>query len=304
MPTGYKIGLGLGLAVVIVAIILWTTLGGPQAGDEVAMGPQPEPMGDDGMLGHLPDPPAKLQGDPSITNLDPDAALPATDDTEPTPADRAVSDLDALTAPFGVDTGPTTAPSDDAAGTKPGPVLTQFDDTDDASDEKIELIGDEPDDVVTITMGKKPPSSLIQRLEKPSTPLSERGTWTIQRNDSFWVIAEKVYQDGTKWRAIAQANPLVDPQRLKIGQVIRLPGAGTLPPPRARVTLPEPKPERIVPGKGRTITVRRGDTLYDLAAKHYDSGTKWRRIHAANRAKIPNPNVLKVGTVLVIPPAE
>ena len=88
MPTGYKIGLGLGLAVVVVLIILWATLGDGQAGDDVAMAPQPEPMDDAGSLGHLPDPPAKLKTDPSITDLDPDASLPRADDTKPTPADQ------------------------------------------------------------------------------------------------------------------------------------------------------------------------------------------------------------------------
>ena len=311
MPTGYKIGLTLGLVVVIVAIILWTTLGGGQGGDDVAMGPQPEPIGDDGGLGHLPEPPAKLQTDLSITDLDPGATPPKTDDaattdadTELTAAERAVNDLDVLIGPDGDDAGPTTAPSDKPAGTEPAPILTLLDDTDEESDGQTDPIGTEPDEVVKITMGQKPPSSLTQRLEPASTPLAERSRYTVQRNDNFWVIAEKVYEDGTTWRAIAQANPLVDPQRLKIGQVIRLPGAGTLPPPPTRITPPVPTPDRIVSGKGRTITVRRGDTLYDLAAKHYGKGTKWRQIHAANRAKIPNPNALKVGTVLVIPPAK
>ncbi len=52
---------------------------------------------------------------------------------------------------------------------------------------------------------------------------------------------------------------------------------------------------------GQTHTVQRGETLWLLAVKYYGDGQQWRRIHAANQAKIPNVNDMPVGTVLVIP---
>jgi len=52
----------------------------------------------------------------------------------------------------------------------------------------------------------------------------------------------------------------------------------------------------------RTHVVRRGDTLFELARRYYNGDiTKWRKIHEANAAAIPNKDVLRVGQELVIP---
>ena len=53
--------------------------------------------------------------------------------------------------------------------------------------------------------------------------------------------------------------------------------------------------------------VKKGDTLSDIAEAHYgDGGEKsWRRIYEANKTVIgANPDVIKPGQKLVIPPKE
>lgn len=52
-----------------------------------------------------------------------------------------------------------------------------------------------------------------------------------------------------------------------------------------------------------TYTVKKGDTLWSIAKKHYKDGKKWRLIMAANAGKVKSVKALKIGTVLVIPPA-
>ena len=52
---------------------------------------------------------------------------------------------------------------------------------------------------------------------------------------------------------------------------------------------------------GRTYVVRAGDTLRSIALSAYGNEERWRRIYRANRALIRDPDVLKVGTPLVIP---
>ncbi len=52
---------------------------------------------------------------------------------------------------------------------------------------------------------------------------------------------------------------------------------------------------------GQTITVRRGDTLYALARRHYNDQAKWREIWDANRTQVPDPHKISVGMQLVIP---
>jgi resuscitation-promoting factor RpfA len=48
---------------------------------------------------------------------------------------------------------------------------------------------------------------------------------------------------------------------------------------------------------GGNYTVKSGDTLSKIAKEH---GTSWQALHAANRDRVSNPNVLKVGTQLSV----
>jgi len=59
---------------------------------------------------------------------------------------------------------------------------------------------------------------------EPLTPAQPANrTYTIARGDTLWSIAQRTYGNGQRWRDIAQANPSVDPQKLKVGQQIVLP---------------------------------------------------------------------------------
>ena len=55
-------------------------------------------------------------------------------------------------------------------------------------------------------------------------------------------------------------------------------------------------------GGGRTHTVAKGDTLYQLARTYYGDQAKWKSIYEANRSAIgSDPNKIRVGQRLVIP---
>ena len=58
---------------------------------------------------------------------------------------------------------------------------------------------------------------------------------------------------------------------------------------------PQREDERITP---KTYTVVKGDTLWDLAARFYGSGTKWGVL--AQKNGITNPRRLQIGTVLYL----
>ena len=57
-----------------------------------------------------------------------------------------------------------------------------------------------------------------------------------------------------------------------------------------------------VQGINQTHTVRKGETLTELARRFYDNPKQWRRIYNANRGAINNPDTLPAGTQLRIPP--
>ncbi len=56
-------------------------------------------------------------------------------------------------------------------------------------------------------------------------------------------------------------------------------------------------------GGGQSYTVKSGDTLSKIAKHFYGDANMWHQIHAANRDKIPNPDLIHPGDVLTIPGA-
>ena len=47
--------------------------------------------------------------------------------------------------------------------------------------------------------------------------------YKVRKGESLWSIAEARYGNGHKWKAIAAANPKIDPNRVQAGQTITLP---------------------------------------------------------------------------------
>ena len=54
---------------------------------------------------------------------------------------------------------------------------------------------------------------------------------------------------------------------------------------------------------GGTYTVKSGDSLSKIAKQVYGDASKWKLIHEANKAKIPNPDLIHPGDKLTIPNA-
>ena len=54
-------------------------------------------------------------------------------------------------------------------------------------------------------------------------------------------------------------------------------------------------------GGGRTYTVKSGDSLSKIAKEVYGDAGQWKKIHEANKAAIPNPDLIQPGQQLTIP---
>ena len=48
-------------------------------------------------------------------------------------------------------------------------------------------------------------------------------TYRVNRGDSLWIIAKRIYGQGASWTLLAKANDLSDPNKLRIGQELILP---------------------------------------------------------------------------------
>ena len=137
-----------------------------------------------------------------------------------------------------------------------------------------------------------------QSESSPATVAPRFTDYTVQRGDDMWSIARKVYGDRDRWDAVARANPTVDPQRLRVGQVLRIAvdpdniqgvPVGAAPPP------PDANPTEHV--------VAEGETLSGIAKTLYGRATLWRVILDANRHLLDDPQDLRPGMRLLIPPA-
>jgi LysM repeat protein len=152
-------------------------------------------------------------------------------------------------------------------------------------------------------------------------------TYTIQKGDILTTIAKK---NNTTVKAIEAANPGIDPNHLKIKQVIHLPAAGTAGNSTAgsstvaaggtsarHATISDPAPTFDPPASpshtssassaarslkpGATYTIKRGDSLQTIAQAAYGSKSAWKRIFRANRSELGDANTIPVGTTIRLP---
>lgn len=118
-------------------------------------------------------------------------------------------------------------------------------------------------------------------------------THTIAAGELLSTIAVKYYGKAAAWIDIAEANPNIDPDRIKVGQVINLPDLNN-----DIAAQPEDEPAPA-PNGVRTHTVKPGELLSTIAVKYYGKESAWVDISQANPSV--DPNRMKVGQVLVLP---
>jgi nucleoid-associated protein YgaU len=134
-------------------------------------------------------------------------------------------------------------------------------------------------------------------VEPVRPPAPAQKTHTVAAGDTLSGLSEKYYGSERYWQKIYEANnsKLASPDALKVGMTLTIPEIeGTTAPISSGASA----------AKERTHTVAAKETLSGISKKYYGSEGKWRLIYNANREKIPSPDHLQVGTVLVIPPAE
>lgn len=102
----------------------------------------------------------------------------------------------------------------------------------------------------------------------------------VVAGDDLWTLAERYYDDGREWRRIVAANP-----HLEEDPTAELPAGEWL----------------SVPDQVRLVKVKAGDTLSHLAKKHLGDADRWPEIHALNRSRVADPDMIDIGWVLKVP---
>ncbi len=131
------------------------------------------------------------------------------------------------------------------------------------------------------------------------TPAQQPRTYVVKATDNqgFWGIAIKVYGDGRRYPLIVKANPGVAPERLRAGQRLVIP-----PLPARSTSVGRSDLWRTATRDGsRLYTVLPGDAgFWEIAKKMYGHGKHWPHIRRANPGI--DPYNLKIGQQLLIPP--
>lgn len=159
------------------------------------------------------------------------------------------------------------------------------------------------------------------------SPNNLPGKYTVKDGDTLFIIAEKYYQDGSKFELISKANNLTDVNEIESGQILEIPKspdseaqANPTPPPVESST-PQPSSTPIASPsldnqtdlgtgggnttvwgekiEGSTYTVQEGDWLSTIAARAYGDMYSFKKIVEANN--IQNADYITPGQVLKIP---
>ena len=123
----------------------------------------------------------------------------------------------------------------------------------------------------------------------PEPVASSAAEHTISKGESFYTLGKKY---GVGFKSIAEANPGVNPNRLKIGDKIKIPAAKTA---TAMAGTPSPAASVSESSSSKTYKVKSGDNLMKIAK---NSGVTVKQIRAANNLKTDQ---IKVGQSLKIP---
>jgi nucleoid-associated protein YgaU len=217
---------------------------------------------------------------------------------KPIPSDVAIQPApspDETAAPQ-PDVGPQTQPvltEAPAATTQPAASPSQNWDAVLASGEMPRASASDP------TTQPLPLSVTVSDADVPATQPAARTTartHKVTSGESFYTIAASAYGDGSLFNRIEDANPNVDPKRLRVGTVLNIPDMSDAP--RAQA----PAPVMADVDSAHTYRVQSSDTLVKISRKLYGNSSTWQKIYDLNRDEIgDNPGRLKVGTVLRLP---
>ena len=124
-------------------------------------------------------------------------------------------------------------------------------------------------------------------------------TYTVKEGDWLWQISRRFYGTPNEAKRILEANrdTIGDPNVLQPGQKLVIP-----PLPDATLDKSDLTPASQVHDQPLIYTVKEGDWLWQISRRFYGNTTEVGRILQANRKSITDPDILRPGQKLIIPP--
>ena len=129
---------------------------------------------------------------------------------------------------------------------------------------------------------------------EPAPSVVTPETYVVKDGDVLSTISQQVYRTSRYWRRIAEANNIAEPERLRIGMVLRIPPL----PERDRIRV-----AGVTPAAGEQVhRVEEGETLSEISQEYYETVRHVKDILQANN--LTDEDFLRVGQVLTIPKLE
>ena len=185
-------------------------------------------------------------------------------------------------------------------------------------EEPIEPANTAPEEAPPVTAGRDWRAGGTEPRREPIEPATPpaNGRYTVQPNDSLWIISEKVYGTGGYFKALREHNRATLPRgdRLVVGSVLAVPPVSTLEqnfpglcPKQRKSALVKPRTMQAST-QGRRATgsnvyvVEQGDTLFDIARYELGKASRWAEIYDLNRDVLGEDfDHLSPGTELTLP---
>ena len=128
----------------------------------------------------------------------------------------------------------------------------------------------------------------------------EKIVYVVKPGDTLYDISEKYYGRGELWTIIAQANPLINPDKLLVGQKIIIPPKGQAENKYDAAALN--LPDDVDVSELRAYKVKAGESFYTIARDELGKASRWREIFRINKKLVKGkPERLKAGQVIYLP---
>lgn len=133
-----------------------------------------------------------------------------------------------------------------------------------------------PEVMPPVTEVTPPVTPQVEEVKQPPVAEVKTKTYTVKSGDSIGHIAKRFKVPA---KDLLSLNKITNPNKIRIGQKLTLPGYVDLNAPAPAKTRKVAKPKKVVPSSGNVYVVKSGDTLGHIAVAHK---TTVRDLKAAN----------------------